>query len=255
MVSSLPYLIGGWDRVQTKRFKTLALGGIAAALLGILMSATRQNFILGAVMVLVTIWTRKGKSFKNVLVMIALLGVIGYAAATNARFQRFKSLSDTEGVTDRIAGSVNRSFLEILTEYPMGNGLGGGGTSIPYFLQGSVRNPIGMENEYARILGEQGVIGLLIWIGFICYFFSRGPRALAKGSWATSRRMVWSLAAFSLATAWIGTGLLTSIPQTAIAMLGIGWTSAWRESEVPVRAAQPMRAYVPRAVGARGYSA
>jgi hypothetical protein len=255
MVVTLPYLIGGWDRVQNNRFKFLALGGIVAALLGILMSATRQNFILGSVMVLVAIMTRKGKSFKNVVVMLALLGVIGWTAATNERFQRFKSLQDTEGVTDRIAGSVNRGFFEILTEYPMGNGLGGGGSSMPYFLQGAVRNPIGMENEYARVLSEQGIVGLLIWLGFVAYVLGRGPKALAAGPWATARRMAWSLAAFSLATAWIGTGFLTSIPQTAIQLLGMGWTAGW-QPEAPVRAVAPVRRFAPStALGAKGWSA
>jgi hypothetical protein len=256
MVVSLPYLIGGWDQVRNNRFKFLALCGIGAALMGILMSATRQNFVVGSVMVLIAIWTRRGKSFKNLLVLVALLGVIGWSAATNERFQRFKSLQDTEGVADRIAGSVNRGFFEILTEYPMGNGLGGGGSSMPYFLQGAVKNPIGMENEYARVLSEQGIIGLLIWLGFVAYVLSRGPKALAKGPWATTRRMAWSLAAFSLATAFIGTGFLTSIPQTAIQLLGMGWTSAWQGSETPVPVAAPLRRYRPgAAVGARGWSA
>jgi len=256
MVGSLPYMIGGWERVQNNRFKFLALCGIVAALLGILMSATRQNFVVGAIMVLVAIWTRRGKSFKNVLALLVLLGIIGYVAATNSRFQRFKSLQDTESVTERIAGSVNRGFFEILAEYPMGNGLGGGGTSIPYFLQGSVKNPIGMENEYARVLSEQGIVGLLIFIGFVGYVFSRGPKAMAKGSWDTTRRMVWSLAAFSLGTAWIGLGLLTAIPQTAILLLGMGWTTTWKDSEAPVRAVAPSRMYPrPSVVGAKGWNA
>ena len=58
----------------------------------------------------------------------------------NERWQRYKEL-DSQSVEDRISGSVNRSFLEVLVEYPMGNGLGGGGTSIPYFLASQVRNP------------------------------------------------------------------------------------------------------------------
>ncbi len=256
MVVTLPYLIGGWDRVENKRFKLLALGGIVAALFGILMSATRQNFVLGSVMVLVALGTRRGKSLKNVVALLALLGIIGYFAATNARFSRFKTLQDTDSVTDRIAGSVNRGFFEILTEYPMGNGLGGGGTSIPYFLQGSVRNPIGMENEYARVLSEQGIVGLLIWLGFVCYVISRGPKALAKGPWSTTRRMAWCLAAFSLATAWIGLGFLTSIPQTAIELLGMGWTTGWSDAEAPVRTMAPLRTMtrIPVA-GARGWHA
>ncbi len=224
MVASLPYLIGFWDRCETLRARLLALAGITAALLGVLMSATRQNFILGSVMILVALFTRRKKP-AGILVFVALIAIIGAVALSNERFQRFKSLGDTEAVADRIAGSVNRGFFEILTEYPMGNGLGGGGTSIPYFLYGQVRNPIGMENEYARILCEQGVIGLILWIGFALWFFSQVRVAFEAGPWANSRRMAWSLAAFSLSTAWIGLGLLTAIPQTPILLMGMGWTS------------------------------
>jgi hypothetical protein len=224
MVLSMPYLIGCWDRAESRWIRLLCVGGIGAALLGVLMSATRQNFILAVVLVLATLIARRAK-LGTVVIFVLLIGALGYAAITNTRFQRFKSLGDTEGVTERIAGSVNRSFWEILIEYPMGNGLGGGGTSIPYFLLGQVRNPIGMENEYARILCEQGVIGLLLWIGFVVWFLSRAKIAFAKGPWANSRRLAWCLAAFSLATAWIGIGFLTSIPQTVIQVLGIGWTA------------------------------
>jgi len=224
MVASLPYLIGFWDRADTRRLRLLALAGITAALLGVLMSATRQNFILGSVMILIAMFTRRNKP-GGMLVFILLIGIIGGVAVSNERFQRFKSLGDTDAVADRIAGSVNRGFWEILLEYPMGNGLGGGGTSIPYFLYGQVRNPIGMENEYARILCEQGVIGLVLWICFGGWFLSRAKVAFKSGPWANSRRMAWSLAAFSLSTAWIGLGLLTAIPQTPILLMGMGWTS------------------------------
>lgn len=255
MVASLPYLIGGWDRAETKRRRMLNILGIAAALLGILMSATRQNFVIGTVLVLVVLLTRRG-SIASLLVFLLLIGAAVYVAMTNERFQRFKSLGDTGAVSDRIAGSVNRGFFEILLQYPMGNGLGGGGTSIPYFLSGQVRNPIGMENEYARILCEQGIIGLLLWLGFVIWFFSRVGTAFAKGLWVNCRRMVWCLAAFSLATSWIGVGLLTAIPQTPILLMGMGWTATWSAAEfsrarVKATARRPLYQGQPMAI-ARG---
>jgi hypothetical protein len=230
MVNSMPYLIGAWDRGQSKSLRTLALGGTAAAMIGILMSATRLNFIFGSLMVLVALAGQRHKK-GNKLVFVALIGIMAFTALTNSRFQRFKSLGDADTVQDRIAGSVNRTFFEILLEYPMGNGLGGGGTSTPYFLQGQVRNPIGMENEYARILCEQGIIGLLLWIAFILWFLGQAPTALKGGPWASTRRMVWCLLAFMLSTAWMGIGFFTAIPQTVLQLLGIGWTSTWRKKE------------------------
>jgi hypothetical protein len=115
----------------------------------------------------------------------------------------------------------------------MGNGLGGGGTSIPYFLEGQVRNPIGMENEYARILCEQGILGLLLWVAFIFWYLSRVFQVFGKGPWATSRRLVWTYSVLTLVIGTIGEGMLTAIPATAMLLLGIGWTSA------PMRAEEP----------------
>ena len=253
MVATLPYLIGAWTSSSTRKYRLLMLMGLGAAMLGILMSSTRQNFILGSAMVVFALFIRRKKS--SGLVGFALLvALIGWTAFTNTRFQRFKSLSDADYVSDRIAGSVNRSFFEILTEYPMGNGLGGGGTSIPYFLEGQVRNPIGLENEYSRILCEQGVIGLMLWVGFILWFFSCARIAFAKDRWSNSRRMIWCLSAVSLGTAWIGIGLLTSIPQTAIMLLGMGWAvtpgAAERASAMfPVRGQRKAFRPVPSTVG------
>jgi hypothetical protein len=200
------------------------VSGIGAALLGILMSATRLNFVLGAAMVCAAVLTGRVTAGRRT-VFLLLITAVGLTAISNQRFQRFQSLSDTDAVVERVRGSVNRGFFEILLEYPMGNGLGGGGTSIPYFLEGQVRNPIGMENEYTRILSEQGVIGLVLWLGFITWFLSRAGSAFANGPWVNGRRMAWCLAAVSLGTGWIGLGLFTSIPGTVVLLLSIGWTA------------------------------
>jgi hypothetical protein len=225
MVASIPYLIGGWEHSVTRKTRLLAVFGIVAGMLGVLLSATRLNFVTGIALLAFTMVGGRMKASRWVTFAVVVV-IIGYIALTNERFQRFKSLSETENVTERVHGSVNRGFFEILSEYPMGNGLGGGGTSIPYFLEGQVRNPISMENEYGRILCEQGVIGLMLWLSFVIWYLTRPGIAFAKGPWMTSRRAVWCLSAFVLCTIWIGNGFLTAIPLTAISLLGIGWTAA-----------------------------
>jgi len=224
MVATIPYLMGLWTSGEKPWHRVVALASMGAAMVGVLMSATRVNFVFGCVMVTIFVFTAKVQR-KHRILFLFIIGIMAATALTNVRFQRFKSLGDTESVSERLAGSVNRNFWEILEDYPMGNGLGGGGTSIPYFLQGEVRNPIGMENEYARILSEQGVIGLLIWLAFVGWLVGRFPIAFARGPDATCRRIVWCLCLFSFGTAWIGTGLLTSIPATLFLMLGSGWTT------------------------------
>jgi hypothetical protein len=240
MVASIPFLVGLWTNAEERWQRRLGLLVIPAAMLGVLMSATRQNFIIGSAMIVFVIFTTQAKAKQRVIFLL-IVGAIAVVAMSNQRFQRFKSLGDTDAVTDRIAGSVNHGFWEILQEYPMGNGLGGGGTSIPYFLEGQVRNPIGMENEYARILSEQGVIGLLLWLGFVVWFLGRAPCAFAKSPWATTRRLTWSFTAFAFSTAWIGLGMLTSIPGTLILIITMGWTSVPEERASVVPSASRAR--------------
>jgi hypothetical protein len=224
MVFSLPFVLGGWQRAQTRMSRLVAVLGMGAAMLGVLMSATRTNFILGSAIVLTAVFTSRMRVGRQ-SVFLLLIAAVAWTAMSNERFQRFKSLTDTDAVGERIAGSVNRTFFEILFEYPMGNGLGGGGSSIPYFLEGQVKNPIGMENEYTRILSEQGVIGLFLWLSFVMWFLTRAQNAFAKGPWTSSRRVAWCLGAFMLGTAWVGLGTFTSIPGTVLLLLSIGWTA------------------------------
>jgi O-Antigen ligase len=247
MVSTLPFLVGLWTEAEKRLVRILGFISVPVALMGVLMSATRLNFVTGCAMVLFVIMRSQMKARQRA-VFLVIVGVVGVVAVSNARFQRFKSLDDTDYVSERIAGSVNRGFWEILVDYPMGNGLGGGGTSLPYFLEAQVRNPIALENEYARILAEQGIIGLSLWLGFLGWFIHRGKAAFANGRWSTTRRLTWCLTAFGFSTAWIGTGILTSIPGTALLMLGMGWT-AMKPSEEP---AAPLRGPVRLRVPARG---
>jgi hypothetical protein len=167
----------------------------------------------------------------------------------NERWQRYKEL-DAESVQDRVAGSVNRTFWEVLVEYPMGNGLGGGGTSIPYFLASQVNRPVEVESDYGRILLEEGIIGLLLWIGFIVWFvFNRVT--FAKDEWLTGRRMAWYLCLLIFLIGAIGIGTLSSVPNSFVFLVFLGWTSV-RPLTAPALAQRPVR---PPAVplGARAY--
>ena len=82
-----------------------------------------------------------------------------------------------------------------------------------------------MENEYSRILLEQGLPGLVLWGGFIVWIVRRGPRD-AGDSWALGRRLLWYGALLGFALGVLGIGLLTAIPQSGLFLLGIGFAAA-----------------------------
>jgi len=229
MVATLPFLFGCWARKSGSRKENLfLLLGIGAALFGVLMSATRTGIVSGCFMAFLAFTSGRMGAWKRWVWVAGVAGVI-FSAMQNDRWQRYRQL-DPDTVTERVAGSVNRSFFEILEEYPMGNGLGGGGTNVPYFLAYRVNSPVGAENEYAHILLEQGIIGLLIWVAFVLWFLTNRS-TFVKDEWFTGRRMGWYLTAFGLLSAVLGVGLLSAIPGTFAFLLTMGWTAVKPQSE------------------------
>jgi O-Antigen ligase len=225
MVMSLPLIMGAWLMSERSpwRYRLLS-AAIAASILGVFMSASRSQalilFVLGAVFMLSGVLTER-----RWLAWLVIVAGIVWLVGTSNRLQRFTLLEDTDMVGQRVSISVNTSFLDFASEYPLGNGLGGGGTSIPYFLQDRLRGAVGMENEYARIMLEEGLPGLVLWIAFILWALSRkGPR---RGEpWYLSRRLAWYTCAAYFGTAFIGLGLLTAVPNAAMLLMYAGWVAA-----------------------------
>lgn len=225
MVMSLPFLLGTWAAVGTSRARrTFLVVAMLATTLGVFAAATRvHTAILG--IVLVAAFFSRGISAGGRLLLVTVLGALSAIVLSQQRLQRFMKLSDTAAVSDRVTGSVNASFWDLLLEYPLGNGLGGGGSSMPYFLQDRLRGQIVIENEYARILLEQTSIGLCLWIAFIGWFISRRFHA-ARNGWGLGEHTAWLAVVLYFGTSLIGIGLLTSIPQSALLFLCVGWVGA-----------------------------
>lgn len=225
MVMTLPFLLGAWAMTDTsRRRRALMICASIAAILGVFAGASRVHTIVLAVVLVAAFFSGSIAPGARAL-LFAVLTAIGVVVLGQERLQRFTTLEDTSFVSQRITGSVNSSFWDLLFQYPFGNGLGGGGTSLPFFLQDRVRDRVTMENEYARILLEQGVIGLCLWIAFIGWFVSRRFSA-ARTSWKMGEHLAWIACCLYFDTAMIGTGLLTSIPQTALLLICAGWVSS-----------------------------
>jgi len=163
---------------------------------------------------------------------LALLLGLAWLVYSVPRMQRFTELANTGYVGSRIGSSVNGRFLQLMEDYPLGNGLGCCGTSIPSFLQGEVKNSVGMENEYARIMLEQGVPGLALWMVFIVWLLTRPVPRPSEPSYV-GRWLARLLCTISFATAPMGLGTLTAIPQTASLLVLCGWIAS--PQLVPVR--------------------
>ena len=229
MVASMPLLLGALAVERGPgHVRYLMLGATAISGLAVFLAASRSEAVVLIVMVLAVTFSRRSGHFPRTAWM-AMVVVVATLVAVNPRLQRFFTLRQTSVVSQRLHMSVNSSFLQLMTEYPLGNGLGGGGTSIPYFLQPLLKDPVGLENEYARIVAEQGIPGLLLWLAFIVWVFTRPvPRHLDP--WYTGRWLARLFCAISFAAAPLGTGLLNAVPQTALLLLFTGWIAAPRVS-------------------------
>ena len=222
MVMTIVIIAGAWVQPHFGKWQGRLMSlALLVSMLGVFMSATRLNALLLIVLILTTILTGNipvAYRFRYLLVVAA----VGYVVAGEERLQRFTTLQDPEFLSERLVGSVNLSFLDLARQYPLGNGLGGGGTSVPYFLQNRIRNVVTMENEYARILLELGLPGLVMWGVFLAWVFTR-PNVRRTDMFYFGRRLAYVACACSFALGLIGVGLFTSVPATALMFLLTGW--------------------------------
>jgi hypothetical protein len=229
MVMSLVFLIGAWAQNQEfRRWQGRILNAaMVASILGVFIAAARSPVIILAIILLTVFLTGRLKVHGWVSLFI-ILASVGWMISSEARLQRFTTLSDVDFIGERVSWSVNGNFMDLAVEYPLGNGLGGGGTSMPYFLQSEVIPPTTyMENEYARIMLEQGMLGLCLWAAFIVWLFMRRV-AYRSDPWYVGKRLAWATCLAFFCTGMIGKGLLTSIPGTALMLLSIGWIAVRR---------------------------
>ncbi|HLW71092.1 MAG TPA: O-antigen ligase family protein [Candidatus Binataceae bacterium] len=234
MVASMPLLLGGLNVEAARSWnRRLLLAAIAASAIGVFLAASRAEAAMLILMVLIISFSPRRDQFPR-LAWLALVVLIAILVALTPRLQRFLTLGEPGMVAARLQRSVNESFIELVEEYPLGNGLGGGGTSIPHFLQPLVKDPIGLENEYARIVAEQGLPGLALWLGFFGWVLMRAAPH-RRDPWAAGRRLAWLFCAISFAAAVVGTGLLNAIPQTATLLMFAGWTAAAGTAASPRR--------------------
>jgi hypothetical protein len=237
MIMTIVVIAGAWVQRHHGKWQARLMGAaLLMSMLAVFMSATRLNALMLFALVLTTIFSGKlpgAYRFRWLILLIA----VGYLVGGDERLQRFRTLQDPEFLAERLVGSVNQSFVELVAKYPLGNGLGGGGTSVPYFLQHRIRNVVTMENEYARILLELGIPGLLMWISFIVWVFTRGY-VRKSDMFFFGRRLAYVGCACGFATGLIGLGLFTSVPMTALLLLLTGWIVVPEVDFAPVVARQ-----------------
>lgn len=224
MVLSVPWIAGAWTRHRgPSRHNYLLLAGLVAAVLGVLMSAARVDFIILALLIIVLTVSAQLKARYRVA-WLFILATIACVVVSNDRLQRFTTLDSPEILTTRLSWGLNDNLFHAFADHPFGVGLGGGGTSMPSFLEDRVERPVLLESELGRIALETGLVGLASWLAFVCWVFARcGPER--DDPWRLGKRLArYCCLAFFL-TGFIGTGLMTAIPSSAVLLMSLGWVA------------------------------
>ena len=240
VVMTLPFLLGAWLGAVTTRHRRLLTLALGISLLCVFVAGARTPIVvLGVLVVLVSLSGRlRGYAWMSWASMIV---VVAWVVSSDVRLQRFVTLQDTTFLSERLRGSVNSEIFDMMAEYPLGRGLAGGGTSIPYFLQDRTQAYFVMENEFARIVLEQGIPGLILWLAFIFWVLFRSHGR--KGDpWFLSRRLAAAAAGSYFALAMTGIGLLTAVPQSLMLLLAVGWVSVGRPRESTASVCAPRSA-------------
>jgi O-antigen ligase len=222
MVMTIPFLFGAWNRASRTWARTLISAGMVAAMIGVFLGASRTHTIALFAIAMVAIFAFKLKTLARAGLIIMLI-FTAWVVSNSERLQRFSTLFDSEFISERIAGSLDLPIVEAALEYPFGVGIGGGGTSIPYFLQDEILEPVAAENEYIRIMLEEGILGLVLWIAFIVWLLTR--QNAMDFEVAPGRKLARFVALSYFALACLGTGMLTSVPQTALMLAAAGWAA------------------------------
>jgi hypothetical protein len=219
MVMTIAIIAGAWVQPHFGKWQARLMGA-ALILFALILTTIFSGRLPGAY------------RFRYVVVLAA----VGYLVAGEERLQRFTTLQDPEFLSERLVGSVNLTFFELAGKYPLGNGLGGGGTSVPHFLQHRIRNVVTMENEYARILLELGLPGLIMWGLFIGWVFTR-PNIRRTDMFYFGRRLAYVACACCFGMGLLGVGLFTSVPMTTLTFLLTGWLAVREVRRAPMAAA------------------
>lgn len=239
MVTTLPLILGGWIAPGLKTWQRVFLSlAFLTTAIGVFLGASRIHFIIFMFLIAVAVLISNIRiSYR--IGMLLFVGILGSVVLNEDRMQRFKTLNDTELVARRVKGSTSTDIFDLASRYPLGNGLGGGGTSIPYFLMYRLEDPVVEENEYMRICLELGVPGLLLFISFLFWAFSRRFRSVRDDPWKFGRRLAYCCTLAYCGVSLLGIGLMSSIPQTCLFFICLGWISTRPHNHDPDNEMEP----------------
>jgi hypothetical protein len=238
MLCSVPIILAAYFAKDTSSVRLWWFGaGLAAAVVGILLSATRANVVMLGIGLAIGLCLTGTEALRTKLVFALAaiaLAVVYTVGGVNERLHRFRDLDDTEMVQSRIGNPVALMdrVWQTLERFPLGNGLARGqGISIPYFLQDDAtkdREIIGGESEWIRLAATQGIVGVFLWLFFFIWVFLMRPLG------DIFSRLAYGFAIAIVLSGLASVGSLSAVPYAPLLFMMLGWLRRNPVGDVPV---------------------
>lgn len=195
LVTAFPILAAGIFRRKIRRpIRWVYMGLTGACLIVITLTFSRAAYITVTSVGLyafVTLWKEGKGGPKKLIIGTVLVGTVGVfmlGIPRPARFVANRSKLVTKAIYDqRVAGTLGGSRIErlqlweaginILREHPLtGLGIGNWESGYSRYLGDPIREELGAHSNLLQILGELGLVGLILYLGLLLTLFRQEPR-------------------------------------------------------------------------------
>lgn len=165
----------GIERISESRPRLIAVLGIVAGGVTLVLSETRSAILSGGVAILLSVWLgfrrRSTSRFRTTVLLVAAAVLIVPLTAHSTVRQRFDSLIGNSHDTDNQNHiSASRAGLNEVLHHPEGRGLGANPAT---GLRNQTTNVVVTENSYLQVGTELGAVAMLLFIGMYIALLAR----------------------------------------------------------------------------------
>lgn len=118
----------------------------------------------------------------GVSVMALAFGTLKYTSIGSGIYeiQRMRTALDPNNASLQVRLENQKKLIEYLKSHPLGGGVGSAGYWGLRFNPNSFLANLALDSWYVKIAAEQGIPGLIIFVGFVLYFLIAGYRRVSN---------------------------------------------------------------------------
>lgn len=217
-VAAVVLSLGAVTCIITSQGRTGVIGGFLAFVAFLVLGAlSRRTFV-----------TFGGAAVVALIAYLALSGIGG--SAESGAFDRYQTIAPGElvGTTTEYRSSTFDDFMDYLTRYPLGAGIGKTGPAAG-FVKSEQTATLNAESEFTYLLVEAGIPGLLVMLAFTLRLLFLAGSRLRRVADGEARLLLAAIAAplFALLPIWISTTPTANPPASPYLWFSAGVLAWW----------------------------